>query len=143
MDAIREALWVFKEKKIAVWGLSFKPHTDDVRSSVAVGLVERMVAEGADITVFDPKAMDKAKELLSVAKKIKFAESALAAAEGAEALVIATEWPEFAAVDLAELRERMRTPLIFDGRNIFDPAAAANFGFQYRGIGRGVVPERV
>lgn len=143
VDAIREALWVFKEKKIAVWGLSFKPHTDDVRSSVAVGLVERMVAEGADITVFDPKAMDKAKELLSVAKKIKFAESALAAAEGAEALVIATEWPEFAAVDLAELRERMRTPLIFDGRNIFDPAAAANFGFQYRGIGRGVVPERV
>ena len=143
VDAIREALWVFKEKKIAVWGLSFKPNTDDVRSSVAVGLVERMVAEGGDITVFDPKAMDKAKELLPVAKKIKFADNALAAAEGAEALVIATEWPEFAAVDLAELRERMRTPLIFDGRNIFDPVAAANFGFQYRGIGRGVVPERV
>ena len=142
VDAIREALWVFKEKKIAVWGLSFKPNTDDVRSSVAVGLVERMVAEGADVTVFDPKAMEKAKELLPVAKKIKFADSALAAAEGAEALVIATEWPEFAAVDLAELREKMRTPLIFDGRNIFDPVAAANFGFQYRGIGRGVVPER-
>jgi UDPglucose 6-dehydrogenase len=142
-DAIREALWMFKEKKIAVWGLSFKPDTDDVRSSVAVGLVEKIVAEGADVTVYDPKAMEKAKELLPVAKKIKFAGSALAAAEGAEALVVATEWPEFAAVDLAELRGRMRTPLIFDGRNIFDPVAAANFGFQYRGIGRGVVAERL
>jgi UDPglucose 6-dehydrogenase len=65
------------------------------------------------------------------------------AAQDAEALIIATEWPEFAGVDLAELREKMRTPLIFDGRNIFDPSAAASFGFQYRGIGRGVVPERV
>jgi UDPglucose 6-dehydrogenase len=142
VDGIREALWLLKDKRLAVWGLSFKPNTDDVRSSVAVNLVERLVAEGAQVVAYDPKAMEKAKEL-PFADQIKFAASAMEAAEDAEALIIATEWPEFAGVDLAELREKMRTPLIFDGRNIFDPSAAASFGFQYRGMGRGVVPERV
>ncbi len=141
LDSIREALWVLKDKQITVWGLSFKPNTDDVRSSVAVNLVERIVAEGARVVVFDPKAMEKAKAL-PVASKITFAASAMEAAEGAEALIIATEWPEFAAIDLAELRDKMRTPMIFDGRNLLDPVAANSFGFQYRGIGRGVVPGR-
>lgn len=132
---IREALWVLSEKKIAVWGLSFKPNTDDLRSSVALELVERLVAEGAEVTVFDPKAMDKAREL-PIAEKLIFAESASAAAEGAEALVIATEWPEFANVDLAELRDKMIAPLIFDGRNLLDPDSTAKLGFEYHGIGR-------
>lgn len=141
LDGIREALWVLKEKKLAVWGLSFKPNTDDVRSSVAVRLVEAIVAEGAEVTVFDPKAMEKARDL-PVASRVQFANSALEAARDAEALIVATEWPEFAAVDLARLREAMRTPLIFDGRNLIDPAVAADFGFQYRGIGRGAVVGR-
>ncbi|MFO1440686.1 MAG: UDP-glucose/GDP-mannose dehydrogenase family protein [Verrucomicrobiaceae bacterium] len=141
LDALREALWVLKEKKIAIWGLSFKPNTDDVRSSVAIRLVEAMVAEGAEISVFDPKGMEKAREL-PIASKVRFATSALDAANDAEALVIATEWPEFGAIDLALLREAMRTPLIFDGRNLIDPVAAADFGFQYRGIGRGALVER-
>jgi UDPglucose 6-dehydrogenase len=141
LDGIREALWVLKEKKLAVWGLSFKPNTDDVRSSTAIRLVEAIVAEGAEVTVFDPKAMEKAREL-PIASKVKFANSALEAAADAEALIIATEWPEFAAIDLAQLREAMRTPLIFDGRNLIDPIAAADFGFQYRGIGRGAAVER-
>jgi UDPglucose 6-dehydrogenase len=141
LDGIREALWVLKEKKLAIWGLSFKPNTDDVRSSTAIRLVEAIVAEGAEVTVFDPKAMEKAREL-PIASKVKFAESALEAAADAEALIIATEWPEFAAIDLALLREAMRTPLIFDGRNLIDPIAAADFGFQYRGIGRGAAVER-
>jgi UDPglucose 6-dehydrogenase len=141
IDGIREALWVLKDKKLAVWGLAFKPNTDDVRSSVAINLVERLVSEGADVTVYDPKAMDKAKEL-PFASKVKFATSPLDAAAGAEALIIATEWPEFASVDLSELRATMRAPMIFDGRNLIDPVAAADFGFQYRGIGRGVVETR-
>lgn len=141
LDALREALWVLKEKKIAIWGLSFKPNTDDVRSSVAIRLVEAIVGEGAEVSVFDPKAMEKAREL-PVASKVRFATSALDAANDAEALVIATEWPEFGAIDLALLREAMRTPLIFDGRNLIDPVAAADFGFQYRGIGRGALVER-
>jgi UDPglucose 6-dehydrogenase len=141
LDALREALWVLKDKKIAVWGLAFKPNTDDVRSSVAINLVERLVAEGAQVTVYDPKAMEKARDL-PVADKLTFAENALEAARGAEALVIATEWREFASVDLSQLREAMLTPLIFDGRNLLDPVAAADFGFQYRGIGRGTVEAR-
>ena len=140
LDGIREALWVLKDKHLCVWGLSFKPNTDDVRSSVAINLVERLVAEGAKVVVFDPKAMDKAREL-PFADKITFASSAMEAAFDAEALIIATEWPEFAAIDLAELRDKMRTPLIFDGRNLLDPVAASSFGFQYRGIGRGVTHE--
>jgi UDPglucose 6-dehydrogenase len=141
LDAIREALWLLKDKKLAVWGIAFKPNTDDVRSSVAADLVEKLVAEGAEVSIYDPKAMEKAKGL-AFADKITFASSALEAARGAEALVIATEWAEFASVDLAELREVMRTPLIFDGRNLIDPVAAADFGFQYRGIGRGAVEAR-
>lgn len=141
LDAIREALWVLKDKKLCVWGLAFKPNTDDVRSSVAVGLVERLVEEGAIVTAYDPEAMEKFRELKG-ADSVTLAASALEAAADAEALIIATEWPEFGAVDLSQLREVMRTPLIFDGRNIFDPTAAASFGFQYRGIGRGIVGER-
>lgn len=138
LKGVREALWVLKDKRIAVWGLSFKPNTDDVRSSVAVTLVEKLVAEGANVSAYDPKGMDKAREL-PVGARIEFAESPLAAARDAEALIIATEWPEFAAVDMGQLREAMRTPLIFDGRNLLDPSIAAEFGFQYRGIGKGEV----
>jgi UDPglucose 6-dehydrogenase len=141
LDSIREALWVLKDKKLAVWGIAFKPNTDDVRSSVAADLVEKLVAEGAQVSVFDPKAMEKAKGL-AFADKITFASSAIEAARGAEALIIATEWADFASVDLAELRDAMRTPLIFDGRNLIDPVAAADFGFQYRGIGRGAIEAR-
>jgi UDPglucose 6-dehydrogenase len=139
MDGIREALWLLKEKKIAVWGISFKPNTDDVRSSVAVNLIEALVKEGADVCAYDPKAMDKFREL-PVSKHVKLADSPLAAAEGAEALVIATEWPEFASIDLAELHKVMRTPMIFDGRNLLESGAAQTYGFTYRGIGRGVLP---
>jgi len=136
LEGIREALWVLKEKKIAVWGLSFKQNTDDVRSSVAVQLIETLVKEGAEVTAFDPKGMEKFKQL-PVSSHVKLAESALEAATGAEALIVATEWPEFATVDFAKLRDVMRTPLIFDGRNLLDAHAAASYGFQYRGIGRG------
>lgn len=138
LKAVREALWVLKDKRIAVWGLSFKPNTDDVRSSVAITLVENLVAEGAVVSAYDPQAMEKARAL-PVGGSIQFAESPLDAAKDAEALIIATEWPQFAAVDFAQLREVMRTPLIFDGRNLLDPSVAADFGFQYRGIGKGTV----
>ncbi len=132
---IRDALWVLGEKKIAVWGLAFKNNTDDIRSSVAIDLVEALVAEGAQVTAYDPKAMENARTL-PLAEKIKFADSALEAATGAEALVIATEWPEFAQEDFAEVKSRMIAPLVFDGRNLLDPATMQDLGFNYRGIGR-------
>ncbi|MEI6337155.1 MAG: UDP-glucose/GDP-mannose dehydrogenase family protein [Verrucomicrobiota bacterium] len=135
LSKIREALWVLKEKKIAVWGLTFKPDTDDVRSSVAVDVVNDLLAEGALVTVYDPKGMEKAAEYKLV-EGVKFANSPLEAAEDAEALIVVTEWMEFAAVDLAELKKRMHTPLIFDGRNLLDPVIARSFGFIYTSIGR-------
>ncbi|HEX8281023.1 MAG TPA: UDP-glucose/GDP-mannose dehydrogenase family protein, partial [Chthoniobacterales bacterium] len=91
LGAIREALWVLREKKIAVWGLTFKPDTDDIRSSVAIDLVGDMLREGAHVTVYDPKGMEKAREVKEIAGAT-FANSALEAVEGADALIVATEW---------------------------------------------------
>ncbi len=139
LESIKEALWVLKDKKIAVWGISFKPNTDDIRSSVAVELIEALVKEGASVSAYDPKGMEKFSET-PLASKVRLADSALDAAQGAELLVVATEWPEFAVVDLEELHKAMRTPLIFDGRNLLDPMAAASLGFQLRGIGKGTLP---
>lgn len=132
---IREALWVLREKKIAVWGLTFKPDTDDVRSSVAVDLVNDLVAEGAHVTVYDPKGTEKAQEFKLIDGAV-IADSPLEAAKDAEALIVATEWPLFADVDLEELKKTMHTPLIFDGRNLLDPETVRGFGFTYTSVGR-------
>ena len=141
LKLIRDTLWVLREKKIAVWGLTFKPDTDDVRSSVAIELVDAMLREGAHVTVYDPKGMEKARELKQVADA-KFATSALEAVEGAEALVIATEWNEFANVDLTAVKQRMTTPIIFDGRNLLNPETMGELGFHYHSVGRASVIPR-
>jgi UDPglucose 6-dehydrogenase len=138
LKAIRETLWVLRDKKIAVWGLAFKPNTDDLRSSVAIELVADMLKEGAHVTVYDPKAMDKAREAKAITGAI-FANSALEATDGAEALIIATEWSEFANVDLEIVKGKMTTPIVFDGRNLFDPETMAKLGFHYHSIGRASV----
>jgi len=135
LDKIREALWVLKDKKIAVWGLTFKPDTDDVRSSVAIDVVRDLVSEGAEVTVYDPKGTEKALEFKLI-DGARVANSPLEAATGAEALIIATEWKEFTKVDLSELSKVMHTPLIFDGRNILDPETVRAAGFRYTSIGR-------
>src|SRR5690349_17932251 len=135
LKAIRDALWVLRDKKIAVWGLTFKPNTDDLRSSVAIDLVADMLREGAQVTAYDPKGMEKAREVKAIADA-RLTNSALEAVEGAEALVIATEWDEFGNVDLAAVREKMHTPLVSDGRNLFDPETMRKLGFHYTSIGR-------
>src|ERR1700675_2355015 len=135
LKAIRETLWVLREKRIAVWGLTFKPDTDDVRSSVAIELVAHLLRGGAHVVAYDPKEMQKAKAVKMIAGT-EFAPSALETVEGAEALIIATEWAEFANVDLAIIREKMTTPIIFDGRNLFDPETMTKLGFHYHSIGR-------
>ena len=141
LKVIRETLWVLREKKIAVWGLTFKPDTDDIRSSVAIDLVEDMLQQGAHVVAYDPKGMDKAREVKAISGA-RLVSSALEAIEGAEALVIATEWSEFANVDLAVVKEKMTTPIIFDGRNLFDPQTMAQLGFRYHSIGRASVAPR-
>src|SRR5499425_1112750 len=138
LKAIRETLWVLREKRIAAWGLTFKPDTDDVRSSVAIELVEQLLREGAHAVAYDPKGMHKARAIKAIADA-EFASSPLEAVNDAEALVIATEWNEFANVDLMVVREKMRTPIVFDGRNLLDPETMGRLGFHYHSIGRASV----
>ena len=137
ISKLREALWVLKDKKIAVWGLTFKPDTDDVRNSVAIELVNRLVAEGAIVSAYDPKGADKALEwkLIDPAK-VRLAPSPIEAVDGAEVLILATEWKEFLNQDFAAVKERMHTPLLFDGRNLFKPDTMRELGFDYRAVGR-------
>jgi UDPglucose 6-dehydrogenase len=132
---IREALWVLKDKKIAVWGIAFKSDTDDVRTSVAVDIINDLVKEGAIVTAYDPKGGEKAVEYKLI-EGAKVVGSALEAVQDAEALVIATEWKEFADADLAEVKKRMHTPLVFDGRNLLDPERVRSLGFTYTSVGR-------
>jgi UDPglucose 6-dehydrogenase len=135
LKSLRDALWILRGKHIAVWGLTFKPDTDDIRCSVAIEIVAELLSEGAHVSVYDPKGMENVRnfKLISGARP---AESALEAARGAEALIIATEWHEFAKVDFAQLKEVMVSPIIFDGRNLLDPVTMEHLGFQYRSIGR-------
>ena len=138
LKTIRETLWVLREKRIAVWGLTFKPDTDDVRSSVAIELVTHLLRQGARVVTYDPKGMQKARAIKAIADA-EFASSALEAVTDAEALVVATEWREFANVDLAVVKEKMRTPMVFDGRNLLDPETMRRLGFHYYSIGRASV----
>ncbi len=123
-----------KGKKIAMWGLAFKPNTDDMREAPALILAEKFTSMGAEIFAYDPVAMDEAKRRLG--DMITLCKSPYEATENADALLLVTEWSEFRVLDY-KLLEKMKQKLIFDGRNIYDPAEVRKFGFQYFGIGRG------
>lgn len=135
LKKIRDSLWVLRDKKIAVWGLTFKPDTDDVRSSTAIDLVNDLLREGAKVCVYDPKGMDKAREFKLI-EGATFAGSAMEAITDAEALVVATEWEEFRNADLEAVKGAMHTPLVFDGRNIYSPQTMRELGFRYSSVGR-------
>jgi UDPglucose 6-dehydrogenase len=130
---ITETLWVLKDKRIGVLGLAFKQNTDDVRMSPAIDLCQRLLKEGASLRVHDPKAMDKAKALLP---NVTYVDKMDEVAEGCDALVIATEWDEFKKLDLNRVRKTLTHPILFDGRNLFDPAEMEKLGFIYKSIGR-------
>ncbi len=123
------------DKRIAVWGLAFKPNTDDLREAPALTLIEALVQEGANLAVFDPVAMDRARPLLG--DKVTFSDSAFAALTDADALLIATEWNEFRNPNFKKMKKVMRNPVIFDGRNLYHPEKMREFGFSYYGIGLG------
>lgn len=133
LKKITDTLWVLKDKKIGVLGLAFKQNTDDCRQSPAIELCQRLQKEGASLRVHDPKAMEKAKEIL---QNVTFVEDMNAVAEGCDALVIATEWPEFQQLDLERIRKSLTHPILFDGRNLFDPAEMERHGFIYKSVGR-------
>ena len=130
---ITDTLWVLKDKTIGVLGLAFKQNTDDVRSSPAIDLCQRLIKEGATLRVHDPKAMEKAKALLP---NVTYVEDMNAVAEGCDALVVATEWDEFKQLDLARAKKGLTHPIMFDGRNLFDPAEMEKLGWIYKSVGR-------
>lgn len=123
-----------KGKKIAVWGLAFKPHTDDIREAPALYNIEYLLEAGATVTTHDPEAMDNVRKLLG--EKIAYFSNPYDAAEGADAILIATEWPEFRAPDFDRLSILLKNKVIFDGRNLYDVNAMKELGFTYTSIGR-------
>ena len=130
---ICDTLWVLKDKKIGVLGLAFKQNTDDVRMSPAIDLCKQLQKDGAILRVHDPRAMEKAKAVL---KDVTYVEDMNEVANGCDALVIATEWPEFKKLDLDRLHKALTHPILFDGRNLFDPAEMEKHGFIYKSVGR-------
>jgi UDPglucose 6-dehydrogenase len=130
---ITDTLWVLKDKKIGVLGLAFKQNTDDVRMSPAIELCLRLQKEGAMLRVHDPKAMGKARAVL---KDVVYVEDMNAVADGCDALVIATEWDEFKKLDLERAKKSLTHPILFDGRNLFDPREMETLGWIYKSVGR-------
>ena len=124
---------MLKDKRLGVLGLAFKQNTDDVRMSPAIDLCLRLQKEGAILRVHDPKAMEKAKALIT---NVTYVDDMNEVADGCDALVIATEWPEFKKLDLERARKALTHPILFDGRNLFDPAEMERLGFIYKSIGR-------
>jgi UDPglucose 6-dehydrogenase len=135
VNKIKNELWVVRGKRIGVWGLAFKPRTDDVRSSPSLAVIRRLLAEGALVRAYDPQAMEKARAQVP---EIEYCADAYAAAQGAEAVLALTEWEEFLRLDLMKVRQIMARPLILDGRNMFSRAIMAGRGFEYVDIGSGL-----
>ena len=133
---VRSALWTLRGKRIAVLGLAFKGETDDIRESPAIDLVEMLLAEGCVVTAYDPAAMDRAKVELPESAQMKYAADSYAAARDADALLVLTDWNEFAQIDLAKLYAVLRYPIVIDGRNLFDPKVMLEAGFTYVSVGR-------
>jgi UDPglucose 6-dehydrogenase len=125
-----------KGKTIALWGLAFKANTDDMREAASVTLIEDLTRDGANVRAYDPAARDVARKTFAENKKVLIVDSAEAALEGADALAIITEWQEFRSPDFAALKAKLKSPAIFDGRNLYDPAALKAQGIAYYPIGR-------
>jgi len=130
---LRDELWVVRGKKLAVWGLAFKPNTDDVRFAPSIALIQALLKEGATVRAYDPEAMDKAKADLP---NIEYCQDPYEAAQGADAILIVTEWEQFRNLDWRRLKGIVEQPLILDGRNMFDPNEVARNGFRYVSVGR-------
>jgi UDPglucose 6-dehydrogenase len=125
-----------KDLHFALWGLAFKPNTDDMREAPSRVLVAELLERGASVTAYDPVAMDEARQIYKAERRVRFAESPMAALEGADALAIVTEWKEFRSPDFQQVKRVLRTPAIFDGRNLYDPAEVRRNGLEYYPIGR-------
>lgn len=138
VEKIRKELWVLRGKKLAVWGLAFKPNTDDMRYAPSIAIVESLLKEGANISVYDPQATEKAKEVLF---DVTYCSDPYEAARGAHAILIVTEWSAFRDLDWERLSSVVEQPLVVDGRNMFRPEEFSSRGFRYLSIGRALMPD--
>jgi UDPglucose 6-dehydrogenase len=132
VEKLRNELWVLRGKKIAIWGLSFKPDTDDIRFAPAISLIRELLSEGAIIQAYDPAAMEKAKEELP---NIRYCHDPYDAAKDADAILLVTEWKEFRGLDWTRLASLVERRLLMDGRNFLRDEDIAAQGFEYVGIG--------
>jgi UDPglucose 6-dehydrogenase len=126
-----------KGKHFGLWGLAFKPNTDDIREAPALYMIDALTAEGATVCAFDPEGMQNVKDLIG--DKISYADSQYDALKDADALIIATEWNEFRTPDFLKIVTRLKNKVIFDGRNLFELAAIRELGFHYESVGRAIV----
>ena len=138
-DKVKERLWILKDKKIAVLGLSFKPDTDDVRFAPSINIITAFLNEGAQVVGYDPQAVKEAKKILSSVANIEnlqFADDVYRAVKDCDCIFLVTEWEEFKTIDFKKVKKLMRYPFIADGRNLFDHNKLLKMGFEYIGIGR-------
>ena len=128
-----------KGQKIAVWGLSFKPETDDIRQAPSLDILEKLIEAGADLTVYDPEAMDNIRGVIG--DKVKYANKSMDALKDAEGLLICTEWAAFRNPNFNKMKSAMASPVIFDGRNLYELSKMEEHGFTYHSIGRKTINE--
>lgn len=136
LNKVRSALWTLRGKRLGVLGLSFKGETDDIRESPALEIIRMLLAEGCTIAAYDPAAIKRAQEVLPAGGNLKYVENSYTAAEQADALLILTDWQEFATLDLKRLNRAVRYPIVIDGRNLYDPDVMMEHGFTYLSTGR-------
>jgi UDPglucose 6-dehydrogenase len=134
VNNLKEMVGDFKDKIIGILGLSFKPNTDDMRDAPSIDIAQSLLGQGAIVRAYDPVAMEVAKPLLP---EVEMVNDPYILADGADALIVVTEWNEFKQLDLERIRDCMSVPVILDGRNIYDPEKMETFGFKFRGLGRG------
>ncbi|MGQ9618422.1 MAG: UDP-glucose dehydrogenase family protein [Candidatus Aminicenantia bacterium] len=136
MEKVRKALWLPKDKVIGILGVAFKPNTDDIREAPSIKIIELLKREGAFLKIHDPKAIPNIKKVVPESERIKYLEDPYKTSEDAEALIIVTEWDEYRNLDLKKIKELMKTPIIIDGRNIYEPVEVIKLGFEYYCMGR-------
>jgi UDPglucose 6-dehydrogenase len=134
LKRVKDTLWILKGKTIAVLGLAFKPNTDDLRNAPSIDLIKSLQEEGVKVRAYDPKAMDKAREML---KGVVFCRDAYQAARGADCLFVVTEWNEFKELDFSRIKKLLKRPFVIDGRNIYSPKGMKDLGITYIGVGTG------
>jgi UDPglucose 6-dehydrogenase len=135
-NKVRSALWTLRGKRLAALGLAFKGDTDDIRESPAIDIVKRLLQAGATVTAYDPAAMERAKAVLPPSEKLSYAPDLYEAAKDVDAVLILTDWREFASIDLVRLNQAVRFPIVIDGRNLYKPSQMLEHGFTYVSVGR-------